>query len=438
MAEVRPFRGYRYNPDKVSDLAKLMAPPYYAISDEGREKLYERDKYNAVRVVLGRRSSDDTPENNCYTRAAQTFNNWIEQGVLKRDEKNTIYLYEQSVVRHEASFSNKGFIVQLKLEDSSAGNVVPCEETVPSYKKDRYGLLSETHMNVSMIDCMYTDPDNEMLGLMTEISDSQPDMEFESMDGVTQRVWMITGEENIKFIIEYFKHKKLFITEGQNRYETALHYRDEQRAANPSGNDDESYNYIMALLTNAGNDGLVQMPVHRLVSKDAGVQESRFIALAQDHFRVEKIIVDANLEEFVSTIQHQIATPRKENKIAVYFGGNYFYRLILTDTEYMQEILPDKSEAYRSLDVTVLNHVLLGDILHISPEDFQTCVTFTKHILQGVKKVQENEYDCIFIINSAKISQIMGVAEAGEKMPRRTVNIFPRPATGIVFNKLVD
>ena len=70
MAEVRPFRGYRYNPDKVSDLAKVMAPPYYAISDEGREKLYERDKYNAVRVVLGRRSSDDTPENNCYEGGA--------------------------------------------------------------------------------------------------------------------------------------------------------------------------------------------------------------------------------------------------------------------------------------------------------------------------------------------------------------------------------
>lgn len=438
MAEIKPFRGYRYNPEKINDLGKVMAPPYYAISDEARETLYARDQYNAVRVVIGRDSTEDDLENNRYTRAAQTLQKWIEEDILTRDEADTIYLYEQDMTMHDAHFSSKGFIVRLRLEDFSKGIVVPCEEAAPSSKKDRYDLTNQTKMNISMIDCMYTDPDNAILSIMTEISDTDPDMRFETMDGIMQSIWTITAPQDIAYIIEHFRNKPLFITEGQNRYETALLYRDEQQKQNPDHTGEESYNFIMALLTNANNDGLVQMPIHRLVSKDTGIKEERFVAMAQEHFRVERIIVDAEMEEFVSTIQHQIATPRKENRIAVYFGGNYFYRLIFNDPDYMKELLPEKSEAYRSLDVTVLNHLLLEDILHISDEDYPTCVTFTKRLVHGVRKVQEGEYDCIFIINSAKISQIMGVAAAGEKMPQRTVNIFPRPATGIVFNSLED
>ena len=101
-----------------------------------------------------------------------------------------------------------------------------------------------------------------------------------------------------------------------------------------------------------------------------------------------------------------------------------------------RSVLPDKSEAYRRLDVTVLNKLILEEILNIDEEHYHERVTFTKRPLEGVKKVKNGEYGCIFIINPTKPSQISDVAMAGEKMPERSISIFPKPSTGIVFHKV--
>jgi uncharacterized protein (DUF1015 family) len=135
-------------------------------------------------------------------------------------------------------------------------------------------------------------------------------------------------------------------------------------------------------------------------------------------------------------MKKQIATPRKENKIALYCGSDYFYRITLKDTECLKELMPDKSKDYRGLDVTVLNKLILEDILHIDEKHYHERVTFTKHSCEGAQQVKDGEYGCIFIINPIKPSQISGVAMAGETMPEGSVCIFPKPTAGVVFYKI--
>ncbi len=436
MANIIPFKGYRYNEDKIEDIGKVMSPPYDSISTEEKDALYELSEYNSVRLVLGKSFEGDTDRDNCYTRAHEYMEKWISEDILVRDNEAAVYMYEQSIEVNGTSYATKGIIGLTELERFSPNGIMPCEETISSSKKDRYNLLSATHANISMINCMYVDHDKHISNVMNELSEEKPDMEFTTPSGIRQRVWVITYKPTIDYIIDNIKDKCLYITDGQNRYETCLEYKYMMEKNNPSHSGNEGYNYIMTLYTNANDDGLVQLPVHRLVSFAKGFNEEYFVACVQDRFKIEKIIVDTSMEELVDTMKKQIATPRKENKIALYCGGDYFYRITLKDTEYLKQVLPDKSEAYRRLDVTVLNKLILEELLNIDEEHYHERVTFTKRPLEGVKKVKNGEYGCIFIINPTKPSQISDVAMAGEKMPERSISIFPKPSTGIVFHKV--
>lgn len=435
MADIMAFKGYMFNKDKIDDLGNVMSPPYDSISPEEQQEHYDRHEYNAIRLTKGKKFDTDTETDNPFTRANEYLASWIESGVLIQDEDPAIYLYEQEVEFNNTTYSNKGFVALLALEDFG-NRVIPCEDTTPVNKKDRYTLLSTTKANFNMISCMYIESEKYLSRLMTEITDTAADISFVIPGGTKERLWRITDKEKIDFIVKAIKPHTLYITDGQNRYETSLKYRAECKDNNPNHTGKESYNYIMTLLTNAYDDGLVHLPYHRMIRFKKEFNESFFIAACQDNFKVEKIIVDSDTSDFVDTIKKQIVTTRRENKIALYCGNDYFYRLTLKEGVSLKEYLPEKSDAYCSLDVTVLNKLILEDIFGIYDENYAERISYTKSITEGIKNVRSKEYGCLLAVNPAKTEQIRAVAIAGDKMPPHSICVFPKPATGVVFNIL--
>ncbi len=435
MAKIMPFKGYRYNSVKIPELGRVIAPPYDSISDEEQQNLYELSENNIVRLMLGASHPNDTERNNKYTRSAALLKEWISEQVLVQEDAPAIYLYEQIVPLDKVQMhSSMGFVALLELEDFSGDSIMPCEESVRVAKTDRYNLVSATNANFGMINCIYSDNEKVLSSVMSEISETEPDMNFTAENGVTHRVWAITYEPTIKIIQNSVINKHIVVADGQNRYEACLEYAKMMRKSNPDHNGQEGYNYIMTLFSNIDNDDMLQRPVYRLVNQPK-FKADYIVACAQDHFKVEKIIVDDDMNELVNTMKKQIATQRKENKIAFYCGGNYFYRFTLTDREYLKTLLPDKSDAYRSLDITVLNYLILQELLNINESNYYERITYTKEIEPAVDSVQNGEYDCVFLINPTRANQITEIAARGEKMPERSVCIFPKPATGIITYK---
>lgn len=436
MAEIRPFRGYRYNEQKVGNLGKVMAPPYDSIEKAEKHDLYNLSEYNIVRVVCGMEYEDDTEENNCYTRAAKYLNNWIRDQVLQREEKPAIYMYEQEIEANHIKYSNRGFVVDMRLCELDEGKVMPCEESITKRKFDRSRLVEAVDANVSMIQCMYIEEEKPLTNYMQSVSEHKPDSVYTVEDGTVQKLWVITDEEEISKIQKLLAQHTFYLIDGQNRYEIALEYAKKRAAQNPSHTGEEGYNYIMTLLTNAYDDGLMQLPFHRLLRFPKGFREEYFVSAAQDHFKIEKIIVDTELGEMVDTIKKQIATSRRMNRFAVYTGKNYFYRLTLTDTDFLKRTLPDCSDSYRSIDVTVLNKLILEDIFNISEDAFIERVTYTKSITSGIEELKKGTHQCMICMNPVKAEQIRSVVSEGEKMPEHSICVFPKPATGVVINKL--
>ncbi len=433
MANIKPFKGYFFNQKKIDDLGKVMSPPYDALSELEKRELYDRHEYNAIRLTKGLKYPED--DNSPASRANAYLQDYIKKDILVRDKETAIYLYEQEIEYGKATFSTKGFVALLELEEFGK-SVIPCEDTTPINRADRYELLASTKANFSMISCMYIESERYLSKMMTEISDTPPDISFTIPDGTKERVWRITDNDKINFIAAALKTHTLYIADGQNRYETSYIYRNECMKNNPDHTGKEPYNYIMTLLTNAYDDGIVQLPFHRLVRFKKQFNESFFIASCQDNFKVEKIIVDTDTSDFSDTIKKQITTTRHENRIGVYCGGEYFYRLTLKNNKSLKARLPGKSDPYLSLDVTVLNNLVLEDILNIDESSYAERIEFTKSVADGMRKVKSGEFGCLLAVNPVKTEQIRAVAIAGDKMPPKSICVFPKPTSGIIINTL--
>lgn len=438
MANIKPFKGYRYNTEKIGNLGLVASPPYYNISDAEKAELYEMSDYNSIRLFSGRNLENDSETANRFTRAADYLNEWIADDVLKRDDKPAIYMYEQTIEVYNVQYSNRTFVALLELEEFNETRIMPCEEVRTVSLQDRYDFLTATNADMSMISCLYAEREKELLNLMNELSEEKPDVEFTSSDNVHQRLWVITYQPTIDFITEHFKNMPLYITDGQTRYETCLKYRNYMKANNPEHDGTEPYNYTMVSLANSNSDGIVILPVHREV-KCKRFREDYFVAGVQDHFKIEKIIVDEDDDGIVETMKKQIATTRQETRIAAYCGGNYFYRLTLKDRDYIKtELLPEMSKAYCGLDVVILNKLIIDDILRVSDEEYEERVHSTRSHASCLRDVQAGEYDVMFILNPVKTEQIKNVTAAAEKMPKNTLSVFPRPSVGVIINRKED
>ena len=432
MASIKPFCGYIFSKDKVGNLGNVMAPSYTVESDDERNELYKRSEFNAIRLVNGAEYGTDSDSENKFTRARDYLDKWIGSGVIKKYDKPSIYLYEQAVSFNDTVFTNRGFVSLLSLDDFGT-QVVPCENTTPVNKKYRFDLISQTKANFNMISCLYIEPEKQLSRLMTEICDTSPDLDFQYSDGTRERLWSICDEDKINLIVSTISTHRLYITDGQNRFETSLTYQRQCRAANKNHTGNEPYNYIMTLLSNSFDEGIVQLPYHRLVKFDKPVNESYLVSSLQNDFKVEKIIVDKDTSDLVKTIKRQIFLARAQNAMALYCGGDYFYRLTILDKNLLSERLKEKSDAYRSLDVCVLNNLILNDILGIDEESYEKRIDYTKSVAEGTKLVQSGEFGCLFAINPVRDSQIRAVATAGEKLPPKSICVFPKPITGVIM-----
>ena len=436
MANIKPFKGYIYNTDKVGEPGNVLSPPYYNLPHEVKKKFYDMSEFNSVRLFSGMEYDTDNELENRFTRAGFYLKNWIEKDILIRADEPAIYMYEQTIEVRGTRYQNRTFVCLLELAELSEGIITPCEEIRTVSMQYRYDFLTHTNADLSMISCLYMEREKDLLNLMNNLAESEPDTEFDAYDEIHHRIWKITDPEKIEYITDRFKDTHLYITDGQTRYETCLKYRNYMRANNPDHTGKEPYNYTMVSLMNSRSDGIVIMPVHRAVKLPRGFKEDFFVAGVQDHFKIEKIIVDSQDERLTITMKKQIATKRNDiNRFAVYAGGDYFYRLTLFDKDFIKKnLLPEMSKAYCALDMVIVNKLIIEDLFRISDENYWDRVKYTRSTDECMQDIKNGERDVMIVLNPVKTDQIKNVTAAGEILPRCSISVFPKPSVGVLIN----
>lgn len=433
MAHIIPFRGLRYN--KNENLTAVTTPPYDIISPKEQESFYEQSEHNVIRLELGKEYDSDTTNNNRYTRSAATLKDWIDKQVLCFEDKPAVYLYEEifSLPGGETK-SFKGFITLVELEEFSKKIVLPHEETLSKAKTDRFNLMDATHANFSQIYCLYMDSQKVLTKLIDEISSKQADVSFTASDGIRHKLWIVTDEATVSAIQTGFADKQLFIADGHHRYETALNYRNKMREEHPDYQKEDLFNYVMMMLVEMDDPGLVVLPTHRMVKNLEHFDENEVLKKLAGTFAAEKIAVknDAAKEMEVALAAHT-----EEKVFAFYTGKDYFYLLTLTDKSAMKTHIADKSDAWLGLDVAVLHTLILGDVFGIDMENManQKNLVYTRYAKEAAEGAASGEYQCCFLLNATKVREIKDVSLANEKMPQKSTYFYPKLITGLVMNK---
>lgn len=431
MATISPFRAWRYAPNRVS-ITDVVTQPYDKISPVMQEGYYKASPYNLVRIILGKPLSGDGEQDNVYTRAAASFHDWRKSGVLRQDSQPSLYKYSQvfTVPGTSEQAERRGFIAAGQLEEYSARIVFRHEQTLSKPKADRLNLLRATRAHFGQIFMLYNGA-----GKVDALLESSrpPDVEVTDEYSVLHRVWKVSDPAMIARVQAEMKQRNLIIADGHHRYETALAYRNERRAAARNGNATAAYDSVMMTFVDMDRPGLVVLPTHRLVFGLTSFSPAGFQADASKYFEMEE--VDPALDEVRATGILQQAGTAGTALLAV--GSDRAF-LLHTPKALGSALFSDFSPRQQNLDVVQLHRCLLESVLHISEEAVrnQQNVSYCREANDALAQVRSGKAQMAFLMNPVRIEQVRDIAFAGEVLPQKSTDFYPKLLSGLTVYAL--
>ncbi len=444
MADVRPFRAFRYDPQRVSP-AEVVTQPYDKITPEMQDHYYAESPHNLVRIILGRREGKDNPANNVYSRAAAHFRDWRQQGILRQDSLPSLYVYSQRFnypgLSNESSskeLERRGFIALGRIEDYSAGVVFRHEQTLAKPKADRLDLLRATRAHFGQIFMLHEDS-GQVESLLATNGD--PDISGSDEYGVVHRVWQVSDPEVTRSVQAAMSDKKLIIADGHHRYETALNYRNERRAADSSLGQPAAergtapYEFVMMTFVNLNSPGLVILPTHRIVHSLDSFSENDFRNSARAFFDVDEI--DSSLDG-----PHATAMLRESGRCGTTILAVTANRAFLLHHPNLNvpQVFDGLSISQQALDVVQLHKCLLENVLNLSEESIrnQQNIRYVRDAGEALAQVRGpgSRANIAFLMNPCRIAQVRNVALAGEVMPQKSTDFYPKLLSGLTIYAL--
>jgi len=434
MAKIASFRGYRFNPNEVGDLNKVMTQPYDKIDDKLQAEYMARSEYNLIRIIKNPPTAVDTPNDNQYTRAARVWEQWIEERVLIREPGPAIYPYHQQYEVEGKTYIRKGLIALVSLDDEK-GKVRAHEQTLSGPKADRLRLMRATEANDENIFMLYDDPDQKINAILNnELQMARPIVEVTDDFGAIHRLYRITSPGVIHDLNDLFEEKELFIADGHHRFETAMNYMNECKSRNWKPVGAESFSHRMMTMIAMQDPGLTVLPTHRVLHSLVGFDPAKFLAKVSELFHVTEFADRASLYKALDDAA-------EAGKSAFGFGaeGLSGVRMIaIKDPATMDTLVPDHSLGWRRLDVTILHVALLEKVLGIDAAKLaaETNIHYVRGRDEALDHIGKGGVQAAFLVNPTRVDQVKQVASFGERMPQKSTDFYPKLLSGLILMKM--
>ena len=394
MVEVKAFRGFRYNPERA-DVQKAISPPYDVIGDDMKAELGNYE-YNFVHLNL----------NESHDKASNILEEWIRDGILVKEEKDSMYVYQQEFTVDDKNFTRTGFVCLLKIEEWGK-DVLAHEQTFPKIVDERYNLMEKTKANFGNLFMFYEDEKKEIDDILNGVIYKQEDMKHIDTNGIVHKFWKIDDENVISEIIEKMKDKKAIMADGHHRYQTSLNFYKNHAKIKGAEN-------VMVTLVNSFNEGLIILPTNRILN-DVEIDIDDF----SEYFDVEKIENLDNVE--------------LEEKAFAIAKGKEFYYLRLTDEKILDEVIEDSD--YKGLDMILLHKLVFNKILNLTDEKIAEKIRFVKGNEATIEAL--NEGNAAFFVRPPTLRQTIDITMKGKIMPQKATYFFPKLFSGFVINKFM-
>jgi uncharacterized protein (DUF1015 family) len=422
MAEIKPFRAWRYNPERFPAIEDLTSPLFDVVTDKQRLALYQ-NPFNSIHlsVPAGR---------NPASTAAHLLSDWKARGVLNQDPIPGIYVYYQqfTLPGSDRLYTRKGFICFIKAYDWDERTLLRHENTIPKAVNDRLELLDKTQLNVSPTHGLYTDPHFELEEYMDE-SMQAPIYESEDYQGVRDTLSVIHDAKVIKKFLSVLEDKQVILADGHHRYEGSLHYRLDQKKRNKKHTGEEGYNYHLMYLTNTESDDLRILPTHRLIQDIANFSEEELLEKLAPYFSVTPL-----------------DDPDDVNTIIL--GKKWAFGLLLKNSTYKIKLKPEVFDQLdwkmpleiKELDLTVLHYFVIQQVLGIEGKEQRSSehIVFERNFATCLRKVIKEEAQCALIVKDISMEEVKRVCYSGYTMPQKSTFFYPKAICGYLFGSIQE
>ena len=414
--EIRPFHALHYAPGRV-ELADVVSPPYDVIDGDLRRRLLDRSPYNVVHLIL--------PEPGEEREAGDTLEAWRREQVVVREPRPCMYWLEQDARGPDGVRRRRaGLIAALRLEQYAPGRVRRHERTLDGPKAGRLAVLRAVRANLSPIFMAYADPSRRISETFEPfVAERAPLFETTDEEGTLHRLWRVCEEEPQRVAIDVIGSRPLTIIDGHHRYETALAYRDERRAADGDPGELRAYDFAPVYLANQHDPGLMLFPTHRVVSGLSPELWEHLPELLAERWDLEEV---ADLD----ALERRIVAPAQGVRSFGLVRGNgeppLHARL--------------RGEAPADLDVAAVETLVLNDLLGLDVD----AIAGTDRIAyrhraddaSALVAAAPPRSAVALLVPAPSLADVEAVAEADRTMPPKSTFFFPKILDGMVFNQL--
>ncbi|AKN68527.1 SpoOJ or ParA or ParB or repB family protein [Streptomyces sp. PBH53] len=407
--ELTPFRGLRYDPDRVGSLASVTSPPYdVVVRPDGLHHLQSADPYNIVRLIL---PEAGTPSARTE-QAADTLRRWLDEGVLTADPEPGLYVYEQ---RDGDGMLQRGIIGTLRVSEPAEGVVLPHEDVMPPVVADRAALMRATRANLEPLLLTYRG-DGAAADVVDRTADRPPLLATTTEDGFHHRLWSVTDPGELARIQTDLAGRQALIADGHHRWATYRRLRAEHPSPSP-------WDYGLVLLVDTVRYPLRVRAIHRLLH---GLRVADALAAVEGLFRVRRL--DMPLPEALEAL----ADASRAGNSFLLAGDGGFHLLDRPDPDLLARTIPaDRPAAWRALDATVLHAALLEHVWHI-PEDSPAHIAYIHDTAATVEKAERDGSTAV-LMHPVREEVVRDLARQGVRMPRKSTSFGPKPASGLVL-----
>ncbi|MBM4432680.1 MAG: DUF1015 domain-containing protein [Chloroflexi bacterium] len=437
MAEIRAFNGVHYNQRLVKDLASVICPPYDIISPQLQQELYHRSEHNFVRLEHGRELPQDTATGNKYSRAAATLEQWLSQSILEIDKTPALYLHDHHFSYQGKKYRRRGMTVRVRLEEWDKKVVRPHEGTLARPKSDRVSLLWACQANTSPILALFEDRKKNISSLLASQARKKPMMDINDAGGESHKIWAIMQPDIIEQVSQEMASEPLYIADGHHRYESALTYQRERRSCSPSVSGNEAFNFVMMTLVDFSDKGLLILPPHRLVRGIPKATLDELRAKLQNFFDMEELPLST--PDVWQKVDDLLNSETNDVRLGLFgLNGENIVVLKLRDFTAASQMIPYfHCELYKRLDVSIADHVIMEELLGLMGGGEGTSIDYSYDRQNAITRVSEEEFQLAIILKPIKAELIKAIADAGDKMPKKSTYFYPKLPSGLVFYRLV-
>jgi uncharacterized protein (DUF1015 family) len=417
LVDIRPFKAIRYA-KKAGPADQLITQPYDKIDSELQKEYYQKSIYNYCRLIL-------PMEPNKYEVAQQRIEQWLNEGILVRDQKPSIFVSRQQFSLDGEKHERTGIIAALRLYDYSENMVFPHEFTYKAPKTDRLNMLRTVQKDLEPVFTIFSDTEGKTIAFLNEVAKTKPIMQVADSLGVNHSIWQVTNVEKIRQLQSYLNSKPVVITDGHHRYESALAYRDEMRKKE-NWTEDSAFNFQMTYIVPVEEEGLIVLPNHRLLK---GYKLTPEVLLGLRRF-FDLTEIKTHTAE---ALENYLKSHFNQHAFCVYDGSKAYGFTLKHDKVVFDFINENVSQETKTFDVVILRDIVFKFVLKTGELNLDDTILYARWAKEAVEKVDRGEAGIAFLINPISAKNVAAIAQQHELLPEKSTDFYPKMVSGLMM-----